>query len=361
MHRRQNTTVLVLWLLLATGPVITETLLAQASKQTGTDTAPAAVPPRPKYPRINPSPCYEVDPGWPKKPAEFVWQAVPGIAVDHQDQVWVFTRSKPPIQIYKPNGDFVRAWGDTTIGNAHHLKIDREGNVWVADIGLHIIRKFSPDGQVLQTIGTPGVAGADETHLYMPTDMAIAPDGDVFVSDGYGNNRVVHFDASGKFVRSWGQLGVGREDLSLPHAIAMDSKGRLYVADRNNARVQVYDQSGRLLDSWTNVVIPWGLWVTSDDDIWVCGASPMAWEDHPDYPGAPLSCPPKYQVVMKFQPSGRLVQLWTVPKGKDGAVQPGDVNWLHAMAVDSSGNLYLGDIMGKRAQKFTLVPGFDKR
>ena len=304
------------------------------------------------YPRVNLAPTYKVDASWPDKPDEYTWEAVPGVAVDKQDNVWVFTRSKPPIQVYASDGKLIRAWGNDTIETAHHLKIDREGNIWVADIGLHVIRKFSPQGEVMMTIGTEGESGLSETHLNQPTDMTIAPNGHVFVSDGYGNNRVVHFDDRGRYVNSWGQLGTGPTDFSLPHAIAMDSMGRLYVADRNNVRVLIYSQAGKLLDQWNNVIVPWGFWVTSEDEIWVCGSSPMPWRNDADYPGAPLGCPPKDQILMKFNTDGRALQLWTIPKGKDGEEKPGDVNWIHAMAVDSKGNIYVGDIIGKRAQKF---------
>jgi NHL repeat-containing protein len=307
---------------------------------------------KPKYPRINLAPWYEVDPKWPQKPAQLKWADMPGIAVDQQDQVWIFTRSKPPIQVYTTDGKFVRAWGDDTIGNAHHLKIDRDGNVWIADIGWHVIRKFSPNGEIFLTVGVAGELGADETHFNQPTDMAIAPNGEIFVSDGYRNNRIVHLDSQGKFIKQWGQLGVGPTDFSLPHAIAMDSRGHLYVADRNNVRVQVYDQRGKLLDSWRDVIVPWGFWITPKDEIWVCGSSPMPWRDDSAYPGAPVGCPPRDQLLMKFNPDGRLLQLWTMPKGEDGKENPGDVNWLHALAVDSKGDIYVGDIIGKRAQKF---------
>lgn len=309
----------------------------------------------PDFPRENVAKIYEVDPTWPKKPAEYVWEAMPGIAVDQQDNIWTFTRSTPPVQVYRPDGTFVRAWGDRDIGSAHHLKIDGDGNVWISDIKLHVVRKFSPGGEILLTIGTPGEAGCDQTHLNMPTDMAISPSGDVFVSDGYGNNRVVHFDSKGKFIKAWGEMGTARGQFSLPHAIAMDRSGKLYVADRNNVRVQIFEQDGKLHDVWDNLIVPWGLYVTADDEIWVCGSSPMPWRDDAKYPGAPLSCPPKDQIVMKFTTSGKVSQLWTIPKGEDGRELPGDVNWLHCIAVDSRGNLYLGDIIGKRAQKFTLL------
>ena len=305
----------------------------------------------PDFPKVNLAPWYEVDPAWPQRPEQFAWAAMPGIAVDKDDNVWTFTRAKPPVQVYSREGKLVRAWGDDFVGSAHHIKLDREGNVWIADIDLHVVRKCSPTGQVMLTLGTPGKKGADASHLHAPTDMTIAKSGDIFVADGYGNNRVVHFDAKGKFVKAWGQMGTGPTDFSLPHAIAIDSQGRLYIADRNNVRIQVYDQAGKLLDSWANVIVPWGFCMTDKDELWVCGSTPMPWREDPKYPGAPLSCPPKDQVVMKFSTAGRVLELWTIPKGDDGKEQPGDVNWIHCLAVDSHGDLYVGDIIGKRAQK----------
>lgn len=322
------------------------TLMALAARSQEKRSSP------PPYPRINRAISYQVDPTWPQRPPDVAWGHVPGIAVDRQDRVWVFTRAEPPVQVYDASGRFLRAWGSGVIRTAHHLKFDREGNVWVADIGRHVVMKFTPEGKLLETLGTPDEPGADRTHLNQPTDMAIAPSGDVFVSDGYGNNRVVHFDRNGRFVREWGRLGTRPGEFSLPHAIALDSRGRLYVADRNNARVQVFDTNGRLLAVWENLVVPWGFWVTAKDEIWVCGSSPMPWRPEDTV----LGCPPRDQVFMKFDPEGRLLQLWTVPKGQDGQEKPGECNWVHAIAVDSQGNLYVGDIIGRRAQKFVRVP-----
>ena len=310
----------------------------------------------PSYPRIDLAPSYKVDPSWPQKPADFAWKDVPGIAVDARDNVWVFTRSTPPVQVYKADGTFVRAWGQDTVGQAHHLKIDRDGNVWLADIGLHVVRQYSPEGKILRTLGTPGMPGEDEHHFDKPTDMVLTAAGDLFVTDGYGNNRVVHFDRDGKFVRQWGKLGVGPTDFSLPHAIAIDSQGRLYIADRNNIRVQVYDQQGHLLDSWRDLIVPWGFWVTPQDEIWVCGSSPQPWRVDLKYATAPLGCPPKDQVLMKFDTAGKVRQVWTIPKGLDNHEKPGDLNWVHCLAFDSRGNIYAGDIIGKRAQKFVRKP-----
>ncbi len=314
---------------------------------------PGAAQESAKYPKVNVAVAYRVDPAWPKRPPNMKWAEMPGIAVDARDHVYLFTRTDTPVQVYDADGNLIRSWGQDMFksGAAHHVKIDHEGNVWLADIADHVVRKFTPEGKLLLTLGTSGVAGRDSTHLNQPTDMAITPAGDVFVADGYGNSRIVHFTRDGKFVKAWGELGHGPGQFSIPHAIAVDSKGRLYVADRNNVRIQIFDQSGKLLDEWRDVVTPWGLWVTKHDEIWVCGSSPMQWRKE----DSALGCPPKDQVFMKFNPAGRLLQLWTVPKGADGLEKPGELNWLHCVALDSKGNLYAGDIKGKRAQKFVRV------
>jgi len=300
-----------------------------------------------KYPRVDVAVGYKVDPAWPRKPKGYTWGHVPGIAVDKNDHVYVFTRATPPVQVYDADGKFLRAWGEEYVKSAHHIRIDHEGNVWVADVGHHIVMQFTPTGRLLRTFGTKGKAGKDEKTFNMPTDMAVTPSGDIFVADGYGNARVVHLDSKGKFVKEWGSLGSKPGQFSIPHSIA-HARGRLFVADRNNVRVQVFDTSGKLLDVWSNLITPWGLWVTDKEELWVCGSSPMRWRKT----DSSLGCPPKDQVLMKFNLEGKVLQLWTMPKGTDGKEEPGELNWVHAIASDSRGNLYAGDIHGKRAQKF---------
>ena len=296
---------------------------------------------------------YVVDPSWPQKPADLSWSDMPGVTVDARDRVWLFTRSDVPVQVYGTDGKFIRAWGKGIVGRAHHIRIDHEEFVWLSDPGRHVVEKYTPDGKVVLTLGTPGAPGEDATHLNQPTDMAITPAGDIFVSDGYGNNRVVHFDRRGKFVKAWGRRGTKPGEFDLPHSIVVDSRGRLYVADRSNGRIQVFDQSGTFLSEWRNLIVPWGLWVTRDDEIWACGSSPMRRAEG----SGGLGVPPKDQVFMKFDPAGKLLQLWTVPKGADGKERPGECNWVHTIAVDSKGNLYVGDIRGKRAQRFLRRDG----
>jgi len=291
---------------------------------------------------------YEVDPTWPQRPARLTWGQTPGVAVDQEDRVWVFTRSEPPVQVYDADGRFIRAWGENMVDMAHYLKIDHDGNIWIADCGRHVVRKLTAEGKLLLTLGMLDEPGNDEKHFNLPTDMAIAHSGDVFVADGYGNTRIVHFDSKGRFIKAWGKKGTGPGEFNLPHAIAVDSTGRLYIADRDNARVEIFDQSGEFLAEWRNILVPWGFWVSEADDIWVCGSSPMRWRKGQEN----LGCPPKDQLFMKFNPAGKVLQHWTVPKGRDGREKSGEVNWVHGIALDSKGNVYLSDIIGKRIQKF---------
>lgn len=307
----------------------------------------------PVYPRISLAPQYEVVRDWPQRPANIEGAAVSAIALDQSGNVWLYTRRNPTVQVYGPDGKYLKGWTEENPKTVPHgLKFDRDGNVWLVDVGLHVARKFSPEGRLLQVLGTLGEPGEDATHFFMPTDIAFGPNGDIFVSDGYGNNRVARFDASGKFIKAWGSLGVAPGRFSIPHAIAVDSKGRVYVADRNNVRIQIFNADGQLLDSWSNVVVPWGICISSKDEIWVCGSTPMPWRVDPKYPKAPLGCPPHDQVIVAFNREGRVLQLTALPKGEDGLEKPGEVNWFHTLAVDDRGNIYAGDIIGKRAQKF---------
>ncbi|NBV85159.1 MAG: hypothetical protein EBS01_02580 [Verrucomicrobia bacterium] len=323
--------------------------LAQGQKVASATSEPAP------YPRINLAPQYEVVPDWPHVQAGWKQGQIPGIAVDKDDNVWVYARTNPSVQVYASDGHIVRSWGDTDKRCIPHgIYFDREGAVWLVDCGLHVVRKFTREGKLLMTLGTLGEPGEDEHHFDKPTGVTVTPSGEIFVSDGYGNNRIVHFDAQGCYVKAWGRLGVEPGQFSIPHAIISDSKGRLYVADRNNVRVQVFSTEGTLLDIWGNILVPWTFYMSSSDQIWVCGSSPMPWTIDPKYPMAPLGCPPKDQLFMKFSTEGKVLQVSTFLKGEDEQEKPGELNWVHAIAFDSHDNLYLGDIIGRRVQKFVL-------
>jgi hypothetical protein len=132
------------------------------------------------------------------------------------------------------------------------------------------------------------------------------------------------------------------------------------VADRNNARIQIFDSTGKFLTEWKNIVTPWYIVITKNDDVYVCGSSPMLWSEIPASQTG-LATPPKDQLVMKLDTEGRIKQLWVAPKGENGKEKPGDLNWVHGMAVAADGTIYLADVQGKRAQKFVPMGAFAKQ
>jgi DNA-binding beta-propeller fold protein YncE len=294
---------------------------------------------------------YVVDPTWPAKPRDYGWAAMPGIAVDREDNVWIFTRAKPPVQVYDSSGKFVRAWTSESILIPHHIRVDHGGHIWVTDIGSHTVQKYTQDGKLLLTIGTPGEAGCDETHFNKPTDMTILPNGDVFVSDGYGNRRVVHLDSKGKFIKAWGEEGTGPGQFALPHSIVADSRGRIYVADRENARVQIFNTDGKLLGMWDELMTPWGLYVINNDELWICGSSRFVSEESDGW----IVTPPGDQIMVKLDRDGKVLLHVELPNDAVPPRDAGSVDWVHGIALDSKGNMYLGDIMGERVQKFLLA------
>lgn len=293
-----------------------------------------------------------VDPSWPQKPEQFKWAQMPGVTVDAHDQVYIFTRSQPAVQIYRTDGTFVRSWDMEDFAGAHFIRVDRAANVWVANISSHTIRKYNPEGKLLLTLGEPGHVGADQGHFDKPTDMVVMPGGDIFVTDGYGNRRVVHFDANGKYLSEWGQAGAEPGQFALPHSIVADSQGRLYVADRENARIQVFDTKGKLLAVWENRITPWGLWMTKKDEIWVCGSSCVKKDGTSEW----NVLPPPDQLLMKLNLKGEILLRVPLVKTPAPPGKPGQLDWVHGIALDSKGNLYLGDIQGMRAQKFLQKP-----
>ncbi len=233
-----------------------------------------------------PNPYRSVE-NWAKMPPGRSWGSTAGVAIDPDGKsVWVAERcganscrnsSLDPILEFDPNGRMVRHFGAGIFVFPHGISVDRQGNVWVTDgqgngaVGQQVI-KFSPDGKVLLRLGTAGVAGNSPSSFNMPSAVLVAPNGDIFVADGHGgtsNDRIVKFDPRGTYIKEWGIKGTGQGQFDIPHALAMDSRGRLFVADRNNNRIQIFDQDGKYLDSWSQFSRPSGIWIDARDNIYV--------------------------------------------------------------------------------------------
>jgi sugar lactone lactonase YvrE len=197
---------------------------------------------------------YSVAPTAVTLPDGMTMGAAASVAFDAKGQLFVLTRGDKTFFEFNPDGTFVRAFGDKLFTRSHGLRIDREGNLWATDVGGHVVVKLNREGQALLTIGTKGEAGewneaVGSRRLNQPNDVVIAPNGDVFVAQGHtpgagGDARVLKFDKTGKFIKSWGGKGSGPGQFQVAHGIAIDAKGLLWVADRENQRIQVFDQNG---------------------------------------------------------------------------------------------------------------------
>ena len=223
----------------------------------------------------------------------------------------------------------------------HGLMVDDQDNVWLTDVALHQVFKFNPEGKLLLTIGEPGVPGNDKRHFNRPTDIAVLPDGSFYVSDGYRNTRVAKFAANGDFEFQWGTPGTNAGELNTPHGIAVDRKGHVYVADRENDRVQVFDAEGAFLKQWRSAEMgrPYGLTLLP-------GAITAVVDG-----GEQPKLPPDRSGVSLVRQDGTVAERFGRFGNQDGQFRMG-----HDVAADAQGNLYVVDIAGQRVQKFVATP-----
>ena len=197
---------------------------------------------------------------------------VSAVATDSNNQVFVFHRGEvaDPIIVFDSDGNYVRSFGrEIMFGNEHGLRIDRHDNVWVTDNGNHQVMKFSNDGELLLTLGIKGQAGTTDETFDRPADIAFGPNDEVYIADGYGNSRVVKYDADGNFVTTWGTPGSGQSEFDLVHSVAVDSQGHVYASDRENNRIQIFDENGEFLNMWTHLGATQNVFITPDDQVWV--------------------------------------------------------------------------------------------
>ncbi len=204
-------------------------------------------------------------------PAGWKFGRVSAVTVDKNNEVYVFHRGDKadPIVVFDAKGNYLRSWGRGMFGNEHGMRADPDGNIWVTDNGDHQVMKFDNKGELLLTLGVKGEQGEDENHFYRPTDIAFAPTGEVYISDGYGNARVVKFTKAGKYITAWGKHGTGPGEFDTVHSVAVDSKGTVYVADRENNRIQIFDPNGKYLREWDNLGATQNIFITKDDQCWV--------------------------------------------------------------------------------------------
>ncbi len=297
---------------------------------------------------------YHVVHGWPQLPPGRDLGEVSGVSVDTAGNVLVFHRNErswpadnvlsldpitaPTVTVFDSRtGAIVAEWGSNAFAMPHGLTVDAQDNVWLTDVALQQVFKYSHDGRLLMTLGERGVAGNDSAHFDLPTKVAVAPDGSFYVSDGYVNTRVMKFSPSGEFQFQWGTPGTGPGEFDLVHSVSLDTEGRVYVSDRSNARVQVFDSTGKFLSQWSGAEIgrPYDVAIGPDGAAFIADGG-----DQPD-------APPDRSALVVAQHDGTVTER----VGRWGN-HDGQFEIAHDIAVGPDGAVYVGDITGKRIQKF---------
>lgn len=297
------------------------------------------------------APRFRVIEGWEKLPDGYIHRDVDGVAVDSQDNVYLMTRQDARVIVYDREGHFIRSWGEGIFTpRTHGIAIGPDDMVYAVDDGDHTLRKFTPEGEQRMVIGQSGIpskTGYDgKTHSSVkeagppfnrPTDAAIAPDGEIYVSDGYGNARVHRFTADGTLIQSWGEPGSGPGQFRLPHGIAISPDNRVFVTDRENDRIHIYTREGQLLEMWTHLQRPTDIAFDSEGRVyvselwWVPGQSSFTngLIKH-DLPGGVRVLDLKGNVLLHWCSADRTA--------------PGNFVSPHTLCVDSRGDLYVGEV-----------------
>jgi DNA-binding beta-propeller fold protein YncE len=274
---------------------------------------------------------YRLVDGWGKLPEGWKFTQVAGVVVDRQDNVYVYNRGEHPIIIFDRNGKFLGSWGEGVLPSAHGIWMDPDENIYLADHQNHTVKKFTLDGKLLMALGTEGILAEEGKPFRSPTGVSVAPSGDIYVSDGYGNTRVHRFSPDGKLIMSWGEKGEGEGQFALPHGIFVH-KGNVYVADRENHRIQIFTPDGKFISQWkSDFDMPCTLFIDKNDVVYV---------------------PELHYRLSIRNLKGEILARWGGVESHD----PGMFVAPHCAYTDSYGDLYVGEVLeGQRIQKFAKI------
>jgi DNA-binding beta-propeller fold protein YncE len=238
--------------------------------------------------------------------------------------IYIFHRGKHPLMEFDSSGKFLRSIADDLFVTAHMVRVDPEDNIWTTDIGSHVVLKLSPEGRVLLALGRMRIPGDDVLHFNQPTDVAWDRDGNIYVTDGYGNSRVLKFDKYGRPLLGWGMKGIGPGQFDTPHTIVIDGD-LVYVGDRENARIQIFDRNGRFLRQW-KLGSPFGLVLAPDHSLYMADAIAGR--------------------ILKIDSDGKVVGGFTGPQPGEGPhFDP------HEIALGADGSIFTAEVLGWRAEK----------
>jgi streptogramin lyase len=265
---------------------------------------------------------YAVERNWGQEPAKLTKAMVSQVAVDSAGRVHTFRRGDPPVLVFEPDGSFAYAYGEGRIADAHGIYIDRDDRVFLADRDAHEIIACTPVGQELLRLGNRNSPKWEQPFNH-PTDIAVAADGEIYVSDGYGNARVHRFAPDGKYLAGWGEVGTGQGQFMTPHAVWVDVQNRILVADRENDRVQLFTRDGSFIEAWYGLCRPMDIFVDAAGVIYVTDQVPS---------------------LTAFASDGRRL----------GRCRP-SLNGAHGIFGDANGNLFLAEINPNYVTRMRLL------
>jgi DNA-binding beta-propeller fold protein YncE len=303
---------------------------------------------------------YEVIEGWEQLPEGWSFVEVAGVATDSKDRVYAFNRGAHPMIVFDREGKFLDAWGEGVFTNAHGIFIGPDDRIYCADNFDHTVRILTPDGTLLQTLGEkdePSDTGFKAWSVpvqraagpfNMVTNVALSAQGDLYVADGYGNARVHKFSAAGELLFSWGEPGSGPGQFKLPHAIAVDRGNRVYVADRENSRIQIFTGEGEYITEWTQVHRPDDLYIDANENLFVAELGFRAG----NMPGAAVPPHAPHAQVSILTLDGEVQTRF----GGEESCAPGNFFAPHGIWADSRGDLYVSEVNYSAGGRQGLVP-----
>jgi DNA-binding beta-propeller fold protein YncE len=304
---------------------------------------------------------YRTVENWARMPEGRTWGATSAVDIDRDGtSVWVAERcganscvgsTLPTVLEFDASGQLVTSFGSGMFIFPHGIHVDRDGNVWVTD-GMppgggtppagkgHTVVKFNPEGKVLMTLGTPGGA-MEPGYFFQPNDVLVAPDGAIFVAEGHGgpNSRILKFTKDGTLLKTWGKKGTAPGDFDQPHALAMDSKGRLFVGDRGNNRIQIFDQDGQFLEQWTEFSRPSGIYIDRNDTIYVTDSES----------GSVARDRTTWKRGIRI---GKISDRKVIAFIPDPAENVTGTSAAEGIAVDAAGNIYGAEVGSKSLKKY---------
>ena len=292
---------------------------------------------------------YEVAEGWGKLPDGWSFKEAAAVGVDSKDNVYVFNRGEHPVIIFDRQGNFLSSWGEGVFPRAHGVTMGPDDTIFLTDDGDHTMRHCTLDGKVLMTLGISGKPAPfmSGDPFNRCTHLAIDPfNGDFFISDGYGNARVHKYSPDGKLLLSWGESGTGPGQFNIAHNIATDKDGWVYVADRENQRMQVFDRNGKFETQWINMAKPCGLFIDQSSELVYVGELGVAIGPNSQAYGLGP------RVSIMDTKGNTLARLGDGPEG----INPGQFTAPHGVCVDSHGDIYVGEVAWTHSRRYANPP-----